>query len=785
MDRFPGAAGLLGLGGSPFVREQTSTSGGTSVGSSTVAAFTSGTIDGTTIGGSTPAAARFTTLQATTIGGVTPGAATFTTVNATTIGGVTPGAATFTTVNATGAATFTTLQATTIGGVTPGAGTFTTVNATGAGYYIGGSLVISTQGNVNGLYLGVGAGINLSNATNENTLVGNLCGNQLTTAAFCTGLGEHALGYETTGDTLVAIGNDCMRNSIGQNNAVGVGKFAMACYFGQNSTGVGYNALVGNSASIVVSGTKTTGDIINVVFTSSAIVGSPVTASYTVLAGDTIATIQAGIAAAIPNVSALNGANISARTTTGSNAIAITYNGTSAVGTTLTVSYTQGGNTEVLTITNGVLATVTDNIAIGQNAMAGYSLTSAAYNIGIGGYALANASTALNCFAAGYNALTAATSAQACIGIGTSALQATTTTTGSTAVGNAAGSAAITAIITAFGYSAGKAATAGGCTYIGYVSGENQTSGANNCALGSSALLGAASSTASACVAIGQGSQQVVSSATGNVSIGHLTANAITSGSYGVYIGYLCAQNNAPGNGNIWISSGSTTYSPTAGAAYTLFIGAMLTGATATISATGMNSTTPLVTMPGGSLTLGVSTVTGGSLILMGSTSGSVTVKPPAVAGSATVVLAPGASAQSVVAAPTAPASTTTYFMQGLAGSITPASSGKLHITMSGTVVDPSGTAAGNGILYQISYGTGTAPSNAGALAGTQVGAVQSYTSPNTVIAVDTNVPFALTVVVTGLVVGTAYWLDLASKSLATASSMGLANISISAMEFL
>jgi len=141
------------------------------------------------------------------------------------------------------------------------------------------------------------------------------------------------------------------------------------------------------------------------------------------------------------------------------------------------------------------------------------------------------------------------------------------------------------------------------------------------------------------------------------------------------------------------------------------------------------------------------------------------------------------ATSQAQVTAPTAPASTTTYFMQGLAGTITPKTTGNVLIIISGTIVDPSGTTAGNGIIYQLSYGTGGAPANAAALTGTQVGSTQSWTSPNTVIAADTNVPFSTQAVVTGLTVGTAYWVDLAAKSIATASSMGVANVSVSVVE--
>jgi hypothetical protein len=141
-----------------------------------------------------------------------------------------------------------------------------------------------------------------------------------------------------------------------------------------------------------------------------------------------------------------------------------------------------------------------------------------------------------------------------------------------------------------------------------------------------------------------------------------------------------------------------------------------------------------------------------------------------------------GATDQKAVAAPVAPSSTSAYFMQGLAGSITPVRSGKVLLTISGTVIASTVT-AGDGIEHQLSYGTGAAPANAAALAGTQVGTVQSYTNPAIVTAADVAVPFSTSAVITGLTLNTAYWLDLAAKSLATASSGGLSNVSVSAVE--
>lgn len=148
------------------------------------------------------------------------------------------------------------------------------------------------------------------------------------------------------------------------------------------------------------------------------------------------------------------------------------------------------------------------------------------------------------------------------------------------------------------------------------------------------------------------------------------------------------------------------------------------------------------------------------------------------------VVTTPQASAasQSLPGNPTAPASTTTYAMQGLAGSITPVRTGVVLITISGTALASTVT-AGDGVAFQVSYGTGTAPTNAASLAGTQVGTAQSMKNPTTVIAADVAVPFCIQARVTGLTLLTPYWIDLAAKSLGTVSSGSLSGITISAVE--
>src|SRR5208283_4818695 len=94
--------------------------------------------------------------------------------------------------------------------------------------------------------------------------------------------------------------------------------------------------------------------------------------------------------------------------------------------------------------------------------------------------------------------------------------------------------------------------------------------------------------------------------------------------------------------------------------------------------------------------------------------------------GSGLTSIPVGATYQATIASPTAPNSTGAYLMQGLAGAITPAKSGNILIIISGTLI-ASTTTINDGVRYRISYGTSSAPTSNTALAGTQVGPIQTY----------------------------------------------------------
>jgi hypothetical protein len=131
------------------------------------------------------------------------------------------------------------------------------------------------------------------------------------------------------------------------------------------------------------------------------------------------------------------------------------------------------------------------------------------------------------------------------------------------------------------------------------------------------------------------------------------------------------------------------------------------------------------------------------------------------------------AYSQIQVLAPTAPASTS-YTMQGMAASITPTSTGRVHVQYAANLTCGTLTAAGDGIYLQFYYGTSTAPTNGTSATGTLVQvssqdvAIQ-YLIPTTVTSGQVSVPVSRDFFVSGLTVGTAYWVDAGAKYVAAA----------------
>lgn len=99
--------------------------------------------------------------------------------------------------------------------------------------------------------------------------------------------------------------------------------------------------------------------------------------------------------------------------------------------------------------------------------------------------------------------------------------------------------------------------------------------------------------------------------------------------------------------------------------------------------------------------------------------------------------------------------------MMGVAGSITPTYKTRMLLTGCGTLVI-NANANQRGGEVSIRHGTGTAPSNGAAATGTQ----DAISGIDNLSTATHYVPFGLSCVVTGLTVGTTYWLDFGLRSM-------------------
>jgi hypothetical protein len=119
-----------------------------------------------------------------------------------------------------------------------------------------------------------------------------------------------------------------------------------------------------------------------------------------------------------------------------------------------------------------------------------------------------------------------------------------------------------------------------------------------------------------------------------------------------------------------------------------------------------------------------------------------------------------GPTEQSLQVTPGNPTGTTslTGVHMGMGSSIafTPNKTGKVQLNISGSI---SNNTASDGAKVQARFGTGAAPANAAAPTGTASGNQPTVT--NNANTAGLKVPFNVCVIISGLVLGTAYWFDL------------------------
>ncbi|HVP23101.1 MAG TPA: hypothetical protein VMS77_04240 [Conexivisphaerales archaeon] len=123
----------------------------------------------------------------------------------------------------------------------------------------------------------------------------------------------------------------------------------------------------------------------------------------------------------------------------------------------------------------------------------------------------------------------------------------------------------------------------------------------------------------------------------------------------------------------------------------------------------------------------------------------------------------------------------TSYSMFGLGSSmcLTPLKSGKVQLAI---CFFPSGVGSSTN-NFRLCYGSGTAPLNGAAAAGTVVGG--TYVGGSVVAASSTPAAIYRTIIVTGLTVGVSYWFDLQAARNSGNTSVGAGSIEATLQELL
>lgn len=148
------------------------------------------------------------------------------------------------------------------------------------------------------------------------------------------------------------------------------------------------------------------------------------------------------------------------------------------------------------------------------------------------------------------------------------------------------------------------------------------------------------------------------------------------------------------------------------------------------------------------------------------------------VYNSTTGLLEPATLFTAINASPANPTGTSsgTPVMMGMGGTCTLTPSRYSRIRFSWSGIYSSSGVFNTGLRFY--YGTGTAPANGVAATGTQVGPTQAVSCP----AAGQTIPFAMSIIITGLTPSTAYWFDIAAN--AGSGTSTLSAINFEAMEF-
>lgn len=361
-------------------------------------------------------------------------------------------------------------------------------------------------------------------------------------------------------------------------------------------------------------------------------------------------------------------------------------------------------------------------------------------------------------------------------------------------------------------------------TFIGYIAGDTDQTGSSDTIIGSGADVGSVTSAGDTVIGgsanAGAFSNSIIlgRSSSGTAS-NQFIAGSTTANTTNVYFGngvkqtgttngtsYTINGSGAAGinknGGNVTITGGIGTGTGTAGQVIISATQATSTGST------NANAAVPVITVNGGTTqgtaVLPYATIVHGDnstfnnisdtskvlgMNLSGMTTGVTTTITNAATTSQNIALPVTRETETfavrpqiftTLSTPLNPTGTTTtapgvMMGMGTTATITPQVTGNVLVNINGNLTTSVG---GDGARVKIYMGTGTAPANGAAPSGTSYGGQQIFNAVTGTL----SVPFSQTVLVTGLTVGTAYWIDTNVQAI-TGGTASITGVAISANE--
>lgn len=290
---------------------------------------------------------------------------------------------------------------------------------------------------------------NLTTTSSENVAVGS-------DAAYsyngntAVSVGMHSLGSQVTGSHITAVGSDAMSRTVSADSAgsTAIGGTAMVSGGpGPNQTAVGIASLAGNSTSLILGGSVTTGDTLSVAMTASGVTGLPLTVTATAVGGDTLATLATRLSQAfiaiqttifVPQTGIFK-TDAPQLLPDGNYVIRLSFPGTGSTGWGITFTPSVSGAASE-TLTAGAGCVSGGNSVLGADTLQGQACTNVIFNAGVGSFGLQFATTAANNSFNGYSALQNCETCARNVAVGTSAGTAEVAGTGNVFLGYNAGS---------------------------------------------------------------------------------------------------------------------------------------------------------------------------------------------------------------------------------------------------------------------------------------------------------------------------------------------------------